>query len=247
MKNDDGFLVPDPIKIDNYAKSVARKYGLPEDGVFKEVVYNEATTMAAFKELEPEINKRFSELITIYPSGSDLFKEKTKEFWKGFTTDEVEQIELEKKVDLIASDLKVKSKQEQDVLESNLKNVVSNLDNSIKQSQEQISLEYQKVEQAYKSGQIDFKEYQSSFNALKQQSDEAYKAYSDERLKTDIKKIGSFDNGLNIYSYHYKDGYDLPEGKQVGVMAQEVEKIIPEAVVEMPNGFKGVNYAMLGV
>jgi hypothetical protein len=75
----------------------------------------------------------------------------------------------------------------------------------------------------------------------------AITSYSDERLKTDIKKIGSFDNGLNIYSYHYKDGYDLPEGKQVGVMAQEVEKIIPEAVVEMPNGFKGVNYAMLGV
>jgi hypothetical protein len=71
--------------------------------------------------------------------------------------------------------------------------------------------------------------------------------YSDERLKTDIKKIGSLDNGLNLDSYNYKDGYDLPEGRQVGVMAQEVEKVMPEAVVEMDNGFKGVNYAMLGV
>jgi len=43
------------------------------------------------------------------------------------------------------------------------------------------------------------------------------------------------------------DGYDLPEGKQIGVMAQEVEKVIPEAVAIMPNGFKAVNYAMLGV
>jgi len=109
IKNDDGFLVPNTYKIDNYAKSVARKYGLPEDGFFKEVVYNEATTMAAFKELEPEINKRFSELITITPSGSNLFKEKSKEYWKGFTTDEIEQAELEKKVDLIASNLKLKS------------------------------------------------------------------------------------------------------------------------------------------
>jgi hypothetical protein len=71
--------------------------------------------------------------------------------------------------------------------------------------------------------------------------------YSDERLKTDITKIGSLDNGLNLYSYNYKDGYDLPEGRQVGVMAQEVEAIMPEAVVEMDNGFKAVNYAMLGV
>ena len=29
-------------------------------------------------------------------------------------------------------------------------------------------------------------------------------------------------------------------------MAQEVEKVMPEAVVTMPNGFKAVNYAMLG-
>jgi hypothetical protein len=71
--------------------------------------------------------------------------------------------------------------------------------------------------------------------------------YSDERLKTNIEKIGSLENGLNLYSYNYKDGYDLPEGKQIGVMAQEVEAIIPEAVVEMDNGFKAVNYAMLGV
>jgi hypothetical protein len=71
--------------------------------------------------------------------------------------------------------------------------------------------------------------------------------YSDERLKTNIEKVGSLENGLNLYSYNYKDGYDLPEGKQIGVMAQEVEAIMPEAVVEMDNGFKAVNYAMLGV
>jgi len=71
--------------------------------------------------------------------------------------------------------------------------------------------------------------------------------FSDINLKENIKKVGSLDNGLNLYSYNYKEGYDLPEGKQVGVMAQEVEKIIPEAVVNMPNGFKGVNYALLGV
>jgi hypothetical protein len=70
---------------------------------------------------------------------------------------------------------------------------------------------------------------------------------SDINAKENITKIGSLDNGLNLYSYNYKDGYDLPEGKQIGVIAQEVEAVMPEAVVQMDNGFKGVNYAMLGV
>jgi hypothetical protein len=70
---------------------------------------------------------------------------------------------------------------------------------------------------------------------------------SDINAKENITKIGSLDNGLNLYSYNYKDGYDFPEGRQIGVIAQEVEAVMPEAVVEMPNGFKGVNYAMLGV
>ena len=69
--------------------------------------------------------------------------------------------------------------------------------------------------------------------------------YSDEHLKTDIKRIGTHDLGMGIYTYHYKDGYNLPTGLQVGVMAQEVEKVIPEAVIVTYSGFKAVNYAML--
>ena len=70
---------------------------------------------------------------------------------------------------------------------------------------------------------------------------------SDERLKENIKKIGTLDNGLNLYSYNYKDGYDLPEGRQIGVMAQEVEKVIPYAVVTTNSGYKMVDYSMLGL
>jgi hypothetical protein len=63
---------------------------------------------------------------------------------------------------------------------------------------------------------------------------------SDERAKEDISKIGKLDNGLNVYSYRYK-GDDRP---QIGMMAQEVEKVIPEAVAEHPSGFKMVNYGL---
>jgi len=61
---------------------------------------------------------------------------------------------------------------------------------------------------------------------------------SDRRLKKDIRRIGKTGLGIPIYSYHYKSGGPL----QIGVMADEVEKVIPFAVHEM-NGFKAVDYS----
>lgn len=60
---------------------------------------------------------------------------------------------------------------------------------------------------------------------------------SDRRVKTDVKKLGKTEAGLGIYKYRYK-GSDRP---QIGLMAQEVEKKNPDAVVTV-NGLKMVNY-----
>lgn len=65
---------------------------------------------------------------------------------------------------------------------------------------------------------------------------------SDRRLKHDVRRIGTTDNGLPVYTFRYNsDG-----SKHVGVMAQDVEKVMPWAVVEMDNGYKAVNYDMVG-
>lgn len=64
---------------------------------------------------------------------------------------------------------------------------------------------------------------------------------SDRRLKKDIKRVGKLKNGLPLYAFKYKWGG--PE--QIGVMADEVEKVLPGAVMEI-GGYKHVNYAMLG-
>jgi hypothetical protein len=69
--------------------------------------------------------------------------------------------------------------------------------------------------------------------------------FSDERLKTNVKRIGTHDLGIGIYSYHYKDGHNLPKNLQIGVMAQELEKVLPEAVTTMANGYKAVNYELI--
>lgn len=61
--------------------------------------------------------------------------------------------------------------------------------------------------------------------------------FSDRRLKTDIRPVGKLDNGLTVYAYRYKWGGPM----QIGVMADEVEGLHPDAVHEV-QGFKAVEY-----
>lgn len=67
--------------------------------------------------------------------------------------------------------------------------------------------------------------------------------FSDRRLKKDIEEIGCLLSGLTVYAFRYLwDSADMD--KRIGVMAQEVEKIFPDAVGEM-YGFKTVDYARI--
>lgn len=59
---------------------------------------------------------------------------------------------------------------------------------------------------------------------------------SDRRLKSDIRHVGTLHNGLPVYSY-FIDGRH-----EIGLMADEVRKVKPEAVKRMANGFDAVNY-----
>jgi len=74
-------------------------------------------------------------------------------------------------------------------------------------------------------------------------------AMSDRRAKENIVKIGQLDNGLNIYSFEYKQEFKnhplAGRGKFIGVMADEVEMVKPEAVKLMDNGYKMVDYGVI--
>jgi hypothetical protein len=63
--------------------------------------------------------------------------------------------------------------------------------------------------------------------------------FSDERLKKDIKRVGELSNGIGIYVFTYI-GEEQP---QLGCIAQDVAKIMPDAVMQMTNGYYAVNYA----
>ncbi len=70
---------------------------------------------------------------------------------------------------------------------------------------------------------------------------------SDERLKRDIQPI---DNAMETLrqiegkTYYWKNEHK-DQGKQYGVIAQEVEQVLPEVVTTDEQGMKGVNYQAL--
>lgn len=66
-------------------------------------------------------------------------------------------------------------------------------------------------------------------------------AASDRRLKKKIAKVGKLKNGLNLYQYFYIND----AGPYVGVMADEVEQIAPEALGPVIGGYQTVNYDLL--
>lgn len=72
-------------------------------------------------------------------------------------------------------------------------------------------------------------------------------AFSDIRLKKSLKTLGELDNGIKIYSWKWNDvaddmGYS-DDSYTKGVIAQEVQEIVPDAVMQDDSGFLMVNYA----
>lgn len=66
---------------------------------------------------------------------------------------------------------------------------------------------------------------------------------SDRRLKTGVARVATLPSGLGLYRYRYL----WSDIEHVGVMAQEVRDVTPEAVVAGTDGFLRVDYQMLGL
>ena len=64
-------------------------------------------------------------------------------------------------------------------------------------------------------------------------------AYSDERLKSNVEKIpNALDKVLNVRGVTF----DMNSERATGVIAQELEKVLPEAVFDNKDGMKSVAY-----
>jgi len=68
-------------------------------------------------------------------------------------------------------------------------------------------------------------------------------SFSDIRCKRNIIELARLDNGIGLYRYRY----NWSDRYYVGVMAQEVADIIPDAVVRGPDGYLRVDYGRVGL
>jgi hypothetical protein len=76
--------------------------------------------------------------------------------------------------------------------------------------------------------------------------------HSDRRWKSHIETLSNSLERIRMLrgvSFDWKrkefDAMNFPEGKQIGLIAQEVEEIVPEVVSTAADGFKSVDYAKL--
>ncbi|MCA8026411.1 tail fiber domain-containing protein [Burkholderia cepacia] len=65
---------------------------------------------------------------------------------------------------------------------------------------------------------------------------------SDRRAKRDIRRIGTWHNGLPVYTYRYVGS----AARHIGFMADEVKKVVPAAVIRGADGLDRVNYCLAG-
>lgn len=111
---------------------------------------------------------------------------------------------------------------------------------------------YQADVDAYKAQQAANAQSGSGFGSLVGTLGAAYMkgaGISDRRLKKNIQFVDQLENGINVYEFEYVDEFkDDPmagHGRFVGVMADEIEQIIPEAVITRADGYKMVNYNLV--
>ena len=82
---------------------------------------------------------------------------------------------------------------------------------------------------------------------LKSAALKIFSFFSDERLKEDVVEFTTLSNGIKIYRWKWSEEAKELVGDQpaFGVIAQEVQEIMPDAVTEGPDGYLRVNYGMI--
>lgn len=108
-------------------------------------------------------------------------------------------------------------------------------------------------------GKIDYSSYEAQGNAAEAQGQAAEGGgigsliggavgalgmiFSDDTMKDDVKLVYRRDDGIGLYTFRYRDSTEL----FYGVLAGEVEKVDPEAVLFDQAGFRRVDYERIAM
>lgn len=72
---------------------------------------------------------------------------------------------------------------------------------------------------------------------------------SERSLKQNIVQVGVHPAGYGLYLFDYVPAFQPEFGyrRQFGVMADEVQRVVPQAIVVDDRGFRKVDYSLLGI
>lgn len=75
------------------------------------------------------------------------------------------------------------------------------------------------------------------------------KSCSERRVKEKIIRVGDHPLGFGLYLFEYRPEFQALWGRsrQFGVMIDEVETVVPEAIFMHADGYKRVDYGVLGI
>lgn len=71
-------------------------------------------------------------------------------------------------------------------------------------------------------------------------------ARSEPSVKQHMVRIGTHPLGIGLYLFEYRPGFG-PQGRHFGVMADEVERVLPQAVSRDAAGLRRVDHHLLGI
>ena len=187
----EGFSIPDPIKIDAFAKEQAKKYGVGEEGYFKTLVYNEVHAAVQSKIVEPLVDKKFH-AIYLKTNGKPVGDDLAADFNKGFVKGEQIKGTATAQANLVFKTIQTDTKSKADQLQEAALQKTTPITDALKSTEAAIDSQFGSL---IKDGKFigsaeQFQQYQSAIENYKTQA---------ESSQSSLQEINKqFLNELNI-------------------------------------------------
>lgn len=220
-KSEEEDVIADEVKIDEYAREQARKKGLPEDGYYKNFLYNNAKAEVAQKIIEPDVLKEREK----------LFKEKTgksiedafgEDFTKGFTKAQEIEATAKTQINSVAQEVNALAKTETEEIAKGVNSQIEQLNAAYQQQAAQVTDQSQ-ADALYQEYTANFNRLQANFLDAQNQINGKY----NQRLRRqadEIEKVANqkWSEEAEKYKKDYKVSPDLLE--QLKSVSQEAYK-----------------------
>jgi GNAT superfamily N-acetyltransferase len=171
--NESGDRVADPIKVDEQAKAIARQYGVPEDGYFKNLIYEDLKSKINYSYKEKDIIKQ-ADAISVKQFGKPLSELVNEDFQKNFKAEAEIKATAELQAKALAAQVTSENNKTQkeigNVYEPLIKETNKAYEDESKNIAAQADAQLNSLSNTYKAGGMDYETYTQQFNAIKEQN-----------------------------------------------------------------------------